>query len=144
MVLKKTLENPLGSKEIKPVNTKGNQPWIFIGRSDAKAEAPIFWPPDVKTWLNGKDPDARKDWGQEDKESQRVRWFGWHQQLNGHVFEQTLGDGEEQGSLVCCSPWCLRVRHDSVTEQQQQIFMDCPTKFPSACAVGHRWHITYD
>ena len=75
MVLEKTLESPLDSKEIKPVNPKGNQPWIFIGRTDAEAEAPILWPPDVKSWLIGKDPDAGKYWGQEEKEQQRMRWL---------------------------------------------------------------------
>ena len=75
MVLEKTLEHPLNSKEIKPVNPKGNQPWIFIGGTDAETEAPILWPPDAKSWLNGKDPDAGKDWGQEEKGAQRMRWL---------------------------------------------------------------------
>ena len=92
-------------KEIKPVNPKGNQPWIFILRTDAEAEAPILWPPDEKSWLIGEDPDAGKDWGQEEKGATEDEMVGWHHQLNGHEFEQTLGDGEGQGSLVCCSPW---------------------------------------
>ena len=117
VVLEKTLESPLKCK-IKPINPKENQPWIFIGRSDAKAEAPILSPPDAKSWLIGKDPDAGKDWGQEktEKEDEMV---GWHHWLNGHEFEQTLGDGEGQGSLVCCSLGGRRVRHDWVTDQQQ-------------------------
>ena len=104
VVLKKTLESPLDSK-IKPVNPKGNQPWIFIGRTGAKAEAPILWPPDVKSWLIGKHPDAGKDWGQEEKVGTEYEMVGWYQWLNEHDFEHTLGDGEGQGSLVCCSPW---------------------------------------
>ena len=92
-------------KEIKPVNPKGNQPWIFIGRTDAEAEAPILWPPDEKNWLIGEDPDAGKDWGQEEKGTTEDEMVGWHHWFNGHGFEQTLGDGEGQRSLVCCSPW---------------------------------------
>ena len=91
-------------KEIKPVNPKGNQPRIFIGRTDAKAEAPILWPPDANSRLTGKDPDAAKDWGQK-KGMTEEEMVGWHPQLNGHEFEQTPGDGEGQGSRACCSPW---------------------------------------
>ena len=105
VVLEKTLESPLDSKEIKPVNPKGNQPWIFIGRTDAKTEAPVLWPPDVKSWLIGKDPDAGKDWRQEEKGMTEDEMVGWHHWLNGHEFEQALGDGEGEGSLECCSPW---------------------------------------
>ena len=114
VVLEKTVESPLDSKEIKPVHLKGNQSWIFIGRTDA--EAPILWPPDLKSWLTGKDPDAGNDWGQEEKgaaEDEMVKWNHW---LNGHEFEQTLGDSEGQGSIVCCSPWGHRVGHDWATE----------------------------
>ena len=96
-------ESPWDSKEIKPVNPKGNQPWILIGRIDA--EAPILLPPDVKSWLIVKDPDAGKDWRQEEKGTTEDEMVGWHHWLNGHEFEQTLGDSEGQGSLVCCSPW---------------------------------------
>ena len=103
VVLEKTLESPLDNK-IKPVNPKGNQSWILIGRTDTEVEAPILWPPNMKSQFIGKDPDAGKDWGQEKvgREDERV---GWHQWLNGHKFEQTLGDSERQGSLTCCSPW---------------------------------------
>ena len=101
VVLEKTLESPLDSKEIKPVNPKGNQPWTFIGRTDA--EAPILWPPDAKSWLIGKDPDAGKDWGQEEKGVTEDEMVGWHHRLNEHEFEQTLGDSEGQGSLARCS-----------------------------------------
>ena len=104
----------LYSKEIKPVNPKGNQSWIYIGRTDAKA--PILWPPDGKSWLIGKNPDAVKDWRQE-KGTIEEEMVGWHHWLNGHELEQTLEDGEGQGSLTCCSSWGCRVRHDSATEQ---------------------------
>ena len=103
-VLEKTLEGPLDSKEIKPINPKGNQPWIFIGRTDAEAEAPILWPPDAKSRLVGKDPDAEKYWGQEQKGATENEMVGWHHQLNGYEFEQALRDSEEQVSLVCYSP----------------------------------------
>ena len=105
VVLEETLESPLDSKEIKPVNPKGNKPWILIGRTDAEAEAPILWPPDAKSQLTGKDPNAGKDWRQEEKGITEDEKVGCHHQLNGHEFEQTLGDGEGQGSLVCCSLW---------------------------------------
>ena len=105
VVLEKTLESPLDSKEIKLVNPKGNQPWMFIGRTDAEAEAPILWPPDVKSLLTGKDPDAGKDWGQEEKRATEDKMIGWHHQLSGPEFEQTPGIGERQGSLACYSPW---------------------------------------
>ena len=99
VVLDKTLESPLDCKEIKPVNSKGNQSWIFIGRTDAEAEGPILWPPDAKNWLIGKNPDAGKDWRQEEKGTTEDEMVGWHPQLNGHEFEPALGDGEGQGSL---------------------------------------------
>ena len=105
VVLKKTLESCLDCKEIKPVNPKEKQPWIFIGRTDAEAEAPMHWPPDVKSWCTGKDPDTGKDWRQEKKGMTEGKMVGWHHRLNGHGFEQTLGDGEGQGSLACCHPW---------------------------------------
>ena len=102
--LEKTLESPLDFKEIKPVNPKGNHPWIFIGRTDVEAEALIFWPPDAKSWLIGKDPDAGKDWGQEEKGTTENEVAGWHHWLNGHESEQTPGDSGRQGGLACCSP----------------------------------------
>ena len=91
--------------EIKPVNPKGNQPWIFIERTNAEAEAPILQPPDAKSQLIGKDPDAGKDWRQEEKWMTEDEMVGWHHQLNGHEFEKTLGDSEGQGGLACCSSW---------------------------------------
>ena len=105
VVLKKTLESPLDSKEIQPVHPKGSEPWIFIGRTDGEAEAPVLWPPDSKSRLIGKDHDTRKGWGQEEKEATEDEMAGWHHWINGDEFEQTLGDSEGPGSLVCCSPW---------------------------------------
>ena len=104
MVLEDSWES-LGQEEIKPVYPKGSQPWMFIGRTDAEAEAPILWPPDAKSRLTGKDPDAGKNWGQEEKGATEDKMVGWHHRLNGHEFEQTLGDSERPGSLVCCTPW---------------------------------------
>ena len=108
VVLEKTLEGPLDCKEIKPANPKGNQSWLFIGRTDAEAETPILWPPDVKRRLIRKDPDAGKDWRQEEKGVTEDEMVGWHLQLNGHEFEQTLGGSEGQGSLAWCSPWVCK------------------------------------
>ena len=105
VVLEKTLESPLDCKEILPVHPKGNKSWIFIGRTDSEAETPMLWPPDVKNWLIGKDPDAGKDWGQEEKGTKKDKMAGWHHRLDGYEFEQALGVGEGQGSLACCSPW---------------------------------------
>ena len=104
VVLEKTLESSLDCKEIQPVHPKGNQSWVFIGRTDAEAETPIRWPPDLKNWLTGKDPDAGKDWDQEDKGMTEDEMVGWHYRLDGHEFEQAPGVGDGQGSLACCSP----------------------------------------
>ena len=103
VVLEKSLESPLDRKEIKPVNPKGNYPWIFTGRTDA--EASILWPPVANSRLIGKDPDVGKDWEQKEKWATEVEMVGQHHQINGHEFEQTLGDSEGQGSLACCGPW---------------------------------------
>ena len=103
VVLQKTLENPLVCKEIKPVNPKGNQSWIFIGRTDAKV--PILWPPDAKSRLTRKDFDDGKDWRQDEKGMTEYEIIGCHHWLIGHEFEQVLGDGERQGTLACCSLW---------------------------------------
>ena len=105
VVLEKTLESPLDCKEIKSVNSKGNQPWIFIGRTDAEGEAPILWPPDVKNWLIRKDPDAGKDWRQEEKGMKQDEMVGCHHWFSAHESEQTPGHSEGQESLAYCSPW---------------------------------------
>ena len=101
----KTLESLFDYKEIKPVNPKRNQPWIFIGKIDAEAEAPTLWPPDAKSQLTGKDPDAGKDWRQKEKGPAEDKMVGWHHWLSGHEFEQTLGDSGGETSLACWSPW---------------------------------------
>ena len=120
MVLEKTPESPLGSKDIKPVNLKGNQPWILIGGTDAEAETPVLWSSDANSWLIGKVPDAGKVWGQKEKRVTEDEMVEWHHWLNGHEFQQTQGDSEGQRSLACCSSWrCKEVRQDWATEQQQ-------------------------
>ena len=113
--LEKMLESPLDIKEIQPANPNGNQSWIFIGRTDAEAEAPILWPPDAKNWLIGKDPDAGKDWRQEEKGTTEDEMVEWYHRLHGYEFEYAQGVGEGQGSLVCCSP-CGR--KESVTTER--------------------------
>ena len=115
VVVEKSLESPLIYREIKPANPKGNQSRIFIGRTDAEAQAPILWPPDAKNWLIGKDPDAGKDWRQEEKGTTEDEMAGWHYWLDGHEFEQALGVGDGQGSLVYCNP-CSHKESD-MTEQ---------------------------
>ena len=105
VVLEKTLESPLDCKDIKPVSLKRNQSWIFIGRTDAEAETPVLWPSDRKSRPIRKDPDAGKDWRQEEKGTTEDETVEWHHGLNGHEFEQIPGDGEGQGSLAYCSPW---------------------------------------
>ena len=102
---RRLLESPLDCKETQSVNPKGNQSWIFTRRTDAEAETPILWPPDVKKWLIGKDPDAGKDWRQEEKGMTEDEMVGWHHQLNGHGFGWTPGVGDGQGGLACCSAW---------------------------------------
>ena len=128
VVLEKTLESPLECKEIKPVNLKGNQSWIFIGRSDAEAETPIFCSPDAKNWLIGKDPDAGKDWRQEkEKGTTEDEMIGWHHQFDGYEFEQAPGVGNGQGSLACLphgvTMGSQRVRHHWATELDQKVLI---------------------
>ena len=105
VVLEKSLESPLDCKEINPVHPKGNQSWIFIGRTDAEAETPILWPPDAKSWLIWKNPDAGKDWRQEEKGTTEDEMVEWHHRLDGHESEQVPVVGEGQGSLACCRSW---------------------------------------
>ena len=124
VVLEKTPESPLA---IKPVSPKGYQPWIFIGRTHAEAKTPILWPPDAKSQLIGKDPDAGKNSGQEGKEATEDEMVGWYPRLNGHEFEQSPGDSEGQGSLAYCSPWTHKEqdRHNWVTKQQRERKSSC-------------------
>ena len=105
VVLERTLESPLDCKEIQPFNPKGNQSWVFIGRTNVEADIPILRPHDTKSWLIWKDPDAGKDWRQEAKGTTEDDMVGWHHRLNGCEFGWTLGVGDGQGGLVCCSPW---------------------------------------
>ena len=118
VVLEKTLESSLGCKEIHSAHPKGDQSWVFIGRADVEAERPILWPPDAESWLIWKDPDAGKDWRQEEKGITEDKTVRWHHQLDGHEFEQALGVGDRQGSLACCmqSMGSQRVGHDWATE----------------------------
>ena len=111
VVLEKTLESPLDCKEIQPVHSEGDQSWVFIGGTDAKAETPILWPPDAKRWLIWKDPDAGKDWGQEEKGMTEDEMVGWHYWHNGHGFGWTLGVGDGQGGLACCNSWGRKELH---------------------------------
>ena len=104
-LLEKTLESPLNCKEIQPVHSKGNQPWVFFGRNDAEAKTPVLWPPHTKSWLIGKDSDAGRDWGQEEKGTTEDEMAGWHHWLNGHGFGWTPGVGNGQGGLACCGSW---------------------------------------
>ena len=115
VVLEKTLENPLDCKEIQPVHSKEDQSWMFFGRSDAEAETPVLCPPHVKSWLTGKDFDAGRDWGQEEKGTTEDEMAGWHHRLDGHEFGWTLGVGDGQGSLACCNSWG---RKESDTTEQ--------------------------
>ena len=103
--LKKTLESPLDCKEMQPVHPKGDQSWVFIVRTDVEAETLVLWPPDVKSWLIWKDPDAGKDWGQEEKGMTEDEMVGWHHRLDGHGFGWTLRVGDGQGGLECCDSW---------------------------------------
>ena len=105
VVLEKMLESPSDCKKIQPVHSKGDHSWVFIGRTDVEAEAPILWPPDVKNWLIWKDPDAGKDWRQEEKGTTEDETLGWHNWLNGHEFDQALGVDDGQGGLACCGSW---------------------------------------
>ena len=115
VVLEKTLESPLDCKEIQPVHPKGDQPWVFFGRNDATAETPVLWPLYVKSWLTGKDCDAGRDWGQEEKGTAEDEMAGWHHRLHAHEFEWTPGVGDGQGGLACCDSWCCK--ESDATEQ---------------------------
>ena len=108
VVLEKTLESPLDLKEIQPVHPKEDQSWVFIGRTDAEAETPILWPPHAKSWLTGKDPDAGRDWGQEEKGTTEDEMAGWHHWLDGHESQWTPGVGDRQGGLACCDSWSCK------------------------------------
>ena len=129
--LEKTLESLLDCKEIQPVHSKGHQPWVFFGRNDAKAETPVFWLPHAKSWLIGKDFDAGRDWGQEEKGMTEDEMAGWHHGLGGRESEWTPGVGDGQGGLVCCNSWgCIeldRTERLNWTELNCILFLLFPT-----------------
>ena len=118
VVLEKTHESPMDYKEIQPLHPKGDQSWVFIGRTDTKAETPILWPPHAKSWLIGKDSVAGRDWGQEEKGTTKDEMAGWHHGLDGRESEWTPGDGDGQGGLVCCDSWS---RKESDTTEQLKL-----------------------
>ena len=121
--LEKTLESPLDCKETQPVHPKGDQSWVYIGRTDAEAETPILWPPHVRSWLIVKDPDAGRDWGQEEKGTTEDEMAGWHHRLEGHQFEWTPGVGDGQGDLVCCDS--LGRQESDMTERLNWLTYQC-------------------
>ena len=134
MMLEKTLESPLDCKEIQPVHPKGDQSWVFIGRTDVEAETPVLWPPHVKSWLIWKDPDAGKNWGQEEKGTTEDEMAGWHHQLNGHEFVSTPGVSCGQGSQAYCSPWGpkswdMTERLNGTKTNQGHDIYNCPTLY---------------
>ena len=142
-MLENTLEIPLECKEIKPVSPKGNQPWMFIWRTltssspDTEGELPILWPPDVKSWLIGKDTDAGKDWGQEKKGATEDKMVAWHHWLNGHESEKAQGAGDGQGGLACCSSWGRK--ESDTTERLNWTELKANSVLPRKC-TGHSKH----
>ena len=142
--VEKTLESSLDCKEIQPVHSEGDQSWVFIGRTDAEAETPVLWPPHMKSWLIGKDPDAGRDWGQEEKGTTEDEMAGWHHWLDGCEFEWTLGVGDGQGGLACCGSWgrkesdtTERLNWTDLTEREVTSGIPKSLKFkglPSACS----------
>ena len=138
VVLEKTLESPLDCREIQPVSSKGDQSWVFIGRTDAEAETPILWPPHTKSWLIGKDPAAGRDWGQEEKGTTEDEKAGWLHRLDGHEFEYTLGVGDGQGGLACCDSWG---RKESDTTERLN-WTEPKESYWSASTFGHYFIFT--
>ena len=140
MVLEKTLASPLDCKEIQSVHSEGNQPWDFFGRNDVKAETPVLWPSDVKSWLIGKDSDAGRDWGQEEKGTTEDEMAGWHHWLDGHESEWTPGIGNGQGGLVCCDSWVAKSR----TRLSDWFDLIWSTIFPIHLPNCNRQSLTYN
>ena len=131
VVLEKTLESPLDCNEIQAVHSKGDQPWVFIGRTDVDTETPILWPPHAKSWLIGKDPNAGRDWRQEEKGLTEVEIAGWHHRLDGHEFGWTPGVGDAQGGLVCCDSW----GHKESDTTERVNWMQIPQEEDIICLV---------
>ena len=134
VVLEKTLESPLDCKAIHPVHAKGDQSSVFFGRSDAKAETPILWPPHGKSWLIGKDSDAGRDWGQEEKGTTEDKMAGWHHWLDGRESEWTPGVGDGQGGLACCDSWGRR-ESDTTERLNRTEYLSINTMLSSKCSV---------
>ena len=133
VVLEKTLESPLDSKEVQPVYPKWDQSWVFIGRTDVEAETPVLWPLHVKSWLTGKDSDAGRDWGQEEKRTTEDEMAGWHHRLDGHEFGWTSGVGVGQGVLACCNSWgCKQL---DTTERLNRTELNLPISYNAAIVL---------
>ena len=139
VVLEKTLESPLDCKEIQPVHSEGDQPWDFFERNDAKAEAPVLWPPHAKSWLIGKDSDAGRDWGQEEKWMTQDEMAGWHHWLDGRQSEWTPGAGDGQGGLACCDSW----GHKESARLGDWTELNCPPLFSAKLWLNGMW-LHYD
>ena len=141
MVLEKTLQNPLDCKEIKPVHPKGDQSWVFIGRTGAEAETPVLWSPHMKSWLIGKDPDAGRDCGQEEKGTTEDEMAGWYHWLNGCESQWTLGVGDGQRGLMCCDSRVRRVGHDWATEMSwaECIYVNLRLPIPPTTPLFPSW-----
>ena len=135
VVLEKTLESPLDCKKIQPVHPKGDQSWVFIGRTDVEAETPILWPPHAKSWLIGKDFDAGRDWGQKKKGTAEDEMAGWHHWLDGHESEWTLGVGDGQRGLACCNSW----GHKELDTTERLNWTEEMVMDGEAYRVGHDW-----
>ena len=140
VVLEKTLESPLDCREIQPVHPKGDQSWVFIGRTDAEAETPVLWPPHVKSWLIGKDSDAGRDWGQEEKGTTEDEMARWHHWLDGREFEWTPGVGDGQGGLACCNSWGCKELDTTEQLNWTELRWPKPTIHPfSTFFIIHYW-----
>ena len=141
VVLEKTLESPLDCEEIQPVHSEGDQPWDFFGRNDAKAETPVLWPPHVKSWLIGKDSDAGRDWGQEEKGTTEDEMAGWHHQVDGCESEWITGVGDGQGGLACCDSWGRKESdttewltwNEEISNVKLNLFVLSPTRTRLTC-----------
>ena len=140
VVLEKTFESPLDHKEIQSIHPKGNQSWIFIGRTDVEPETLILWPPDAKSWLSWKVPDAGKVWGQEEKGTTEHEMFGWHHRLNGLGFGWTPGVGDGQGGLACCGSWAHKESDTTERLNWTELYVCCSSKTKKVCMMEELLH----